>query len=179
MISSSVESVSDSREPSSTVELTLGKWFDETKRRNDIFLATKFGALDPEGKFGGGRQCSEPRYIKYALERSLARLRTSYIDLYYQHRVDPNVPIEVVMEALRAPLERGQIKYVGLSECSVDVLRRAKSVKGVGERLVACQKEFSPFELGIEKDGFAKVAEELGVSVVAYGPLGRGMITGA
>ena len=113
------------------------------------------------------------------MERSLARLRTSYIDLYYQHRVDPNVPIEVVMEALRAPLESGQVKYVGLSECSVDVLRRAKSVKGVGERLVACQKEFSPFELGIEKDGFAKVAEELGVSVVAYGPLGRGMITGA
>ena len=78
------------------VELTLGKWFDETNRRDDIFLATKFGALDPEGKFGGGKQCSEPRYIKYALERSLARLRTSYIDLYYQHRVDPAVPIESI-----------------------------------------------------------------------------------
>ena len=94
-----MDSAPDSREPSSAVELTLGKWFDETKRRNDIFLATKFGALDPEGKFGGGKQCSEPRYIKYALERSLARLRTSYIDLYYQHRIDTRVPIEVTVSS--------------------------------------------------------------------------------
>ena len=83
------------------------------------------------------------------------------------------------MEALRGPLAKGQIKYIGLSECSSDVLRRAKAVKGVGEKLIACQMEFSPFELGVEKSGFVRVAKELGVSVVAYSPLGRGLVTGA
>lgn len=83
------------------------------------------------------------------------------------------------METLREPLEAGVIKYIGLSECSTAVLRRAKAVKGVGEKIVACQMEFSPFELEIEKSGFVKAAKELGVSVVAYSPLGRGLVTGA
>lgn len=89
------------------------------------------------------------------------------------------MPIEVVMETLREPLETGLIKYIGLSECSADVLRRAKAVKGVGEKIIACQMEFSPFELGIEKSGFVNAAKEMGVSVVAYSPLGRGLVTGA
>ena len=159
--------------------MDLAQWFAQTGRRDEIFLATKFGAYDPEGKIGRGKQCSTPDYIAYAIQRSLTRLGTTHIDLYYQHRVDPNVPIEVVMEALREPLAKGQIKYIGLSECSSDVLRRAKAVKGVGEKLIACQMEFSPFELGVEKSGFVKVAKELGVSVVAYSPLGRGLVTGA
>ncbi|EJC99948.1 Aldo/keto reductase [Fomitiporia mediterranea MF3/22] len=159
-------------------ELTLAKWFAETGRRSEIFLATKFGATDPESKFGGGKPISTPTYIKYALERSLKRLGTDYIDLYYQHRVDPNVPIEVVLETLRGPLEKGVIRYIGLSECSVDTLRRAKALKGVGEKVIAAQMEFSPFTLDIEKDGFAKAAEELGVAVVAYSPLGRGLVSG-
>ena len=162
----------------SPAELTLGKWFNNTGRRSDIFLATKFGGRDPEGKFGGGKPISTPSYVKFALDRSLKRLGTDYIDLYYQHRVDPNVPIEVVLEALRDAVEKGQVKWIGLSECSVNTLRRAKAVPGLGEKIIAAQMEFSPYSLDIEKDGFVKAAKELGVSVVAYSPLGRGMITG-
>ncbi|THH03326.1 hypothetical protein EW145_g6348 [Phellinidium pouzarii] len=162
-----------------STELTLGKWFAETGRRSEIFLATKFGSRDPEGKYNGGNQpVSTPSYIKYALERSLKRLGTDYIDLYYQHRVDPKVPIEVVLETLRAPIETGVIKWIGLSECSAETLRRAKAVKGVGERVVAAQMEFSPFSLDIKKNGFAQAAKELGVAVVVYSPLGRGLVSG-
>ena len=159
-------------------EVTLAKWFKETGRRSEIFLATKFGSRDPEGRFGGGKPISTPSYIKYALERSLKRLGTDYIDLYYQHRVDPKVPIEVVLETLREPVEKGTIRWIGLSECSVETLRRAKAVKGVGEKVVAAQMEFSPFTLDIEKNGFAEAAQKLGVAIVAYSPLGRGMISG-
>ena len=84
----------------------------------------------------------------------------------------------VVMETLAEFVKSGQIKYIGLSECSADVLKRAKAVPVAGERVVAAQMEFSPFELGIEKSGFVAAARELGVAVVAYSPLGRGMITG-
>lgn len=122
--------------------------------------------------------CSDPAYIKQALRRSLSTLKTDYIDLYYQHRVDPKVPIEVVLETLREPVEKGQIRWLGLSECSIDTLRRAKAVKGLGDKLIAVQMEFSPLTLDIEKDGFAKAAEELGVSVVAFSPLSRGLLSG-
>jgi len=162
-----------------TTEASLGKWFAETGRRSEIFLATKFGSRDPEGKYyDGKRPVSTPSYIHSALARSLKLLRTDYIDLYYQHRVDPDVPIEVVLETLRPYVEKGTIRWVGLSECSAETLRRARVVKGVGEKVVAAQMEFSPFSLHIEKDGFAKVAKELGVAVVAYSPLGRGMVSG-
>jgi aryl-alcohol dehydrogenase-like predicted oxidoreductase len=162
----------------SKAELTLGKWFKETGRRSEIFLSTKWGNRDPEGKYGGGRPISQPWYIRYALERSLKRLESNYIDLYYQHRVDPDVPIEIVLQTLQPYVESGVVKWIGLSECSVDVLKRAKAVPGIGERVIATQMELSPFQLDIEKDGFVKVAEELGVAVVAYSPLGRGMVTG-
>ncbi|PAV19769.1 Aldo keto reductase [Pyrrhoderma noxium] len=161
-----------------TTELTLGKWFKETGRRSEIFLATKFGSRDPEGKFGGGKPISTPSYIRFALDRSLKRLGVESIDLYYQHRVDPNVPIEIVLEALREPLDKGQIKWIGLSECSAETLKRAKKVPGVGDKVIAAQMELSPFSLDIEKNGFAKVAKELGVAIVAYSPLGRGMVSG-
>ena len=86
--------------------------------------------------------------------------------------------IAVVMETLAEFVKSGQIKYIGLSECSAEVLKRAKSVPIAGERVVAAQMEYSPFELGIETSGFVAAARELGVAVVAYSPLGRGMITG-
>jgi len=162
-----------------TTERTLGEWFTKTGRRKEIFLATKFGGYDPEGKYGGGKgPVSAPSYVTSAVLRSLRELKTDYIDLYYQHRVDPSVPIEAVLEALRPFVESGQIKWLGLSEASVDTLKRAKAVKGMGEKVVAVQMEFSPFELGIEKDGFVTEAENLGVSIVAYSPLGRGMVSG-
>jgi len=157
-------------------ESILGNWFTETGRRSEIFLATKFGAFDLEGTTKGPR--SEPAYIRRAVERSLKALQTSTIDLYYQHRVDPTVPIEAVMETLGELIKEGKIKYIGLSECSAETLRRAKAVKGAGEKLVAVQMEFGPFSLDVEKGDFLKAVEETGVAVVAYSPLNRGLVTG-
>ena len=105
-------------------------------------------------------------------------LQTDHIDLYYQHRVDPKVPIEIVMQTLGELIDEGKIKWIGMSECSAETLRRAKAVKGVGEKVVAVQMEFGPFSLDIEKGDFLKVVEETGVAVVAYSPLNRGMVTG-
>lgn len=162
-----------------SAEEVLGRWFTATGRRRDIFLATKFGSWDPEAKFAPPYTAvSKPSYVKYAFERSLARLQSDYVDLYYQHRVDPNVPIELVLEALREYVEAGKIKWLGLSECSAATLRRAKAIKGLGEKIIAVQAEFSPFSLHVETQGFADVCEELGVAIVAYSPLGRGMISG-
>ncbi|CCL99063.1 uncharacterized protein FIBRA_01074 [Fibroporia radiculosa] len=162
-----------------TSEATLGKWFTSTGRRADIFLATKFGSFDTTpGVENQYKANSKPAYIRRQLESSLKELQTEWIDLYYQHRVDSEVPIEVVLETLRPYVESGKVKYLGLSECSIDVLRRAKAVSGVGEKVVAVQMEYSPFELGIESSGFVAAARELGVSIVAYSPLGRGLISG-
>ncbi|KAJ6524538.1 Aldo/keto reductase [Mycena capillaripes] len=156
----------------------IGDWFAATGRRSEIFLATKFGAGDLREGPNKGKICSEPSYIKHALQRSLKMLQTDHIDLYYQHRVDPTVPIEIVLETLRPFLEGGQVKWLGLSECSAATLRRAKAVPGVGEKVVAVQMEYSPFELSIESSGLLDAANELGVAVVPYSPLGRGLITG-
>jgi aryl-alcohol dehydrogenase-like predicted oxidoreductase len=95
-----------------------------------------------------------------------------------QHRVDPAVPIEIVLETLRPYIESGQIKWLGLSECSAATLRRAKAVPGIGEKVVAVQMEYSPFELEIETSGLLDAANDTGVAVVAYSPLGRGLISG-
>ncbi|KAG6844294.1 hypothetical protein H0H87_008075 [Tephrocybe sp. NHM501043] len=159
-----------------TCENLIGKWFTATGRRSEIFLATKFGAQEqgPTNFIPN----SKPSYIKKALMRSLENLKTDYIDLYYQHIVDPEVPIEIVLEALRPFVEEGKIKWIGLSECSIDVLKRAKAVKGVGEKVIAAQMEYSPFELYLEKTGFVAAARETGISVVPYAPLGRGLVTG-
>lgn len=154
----------------------IGKWFAETGRRSEIFLATKFGGWDPDGEYGVA--ISTPSLIRRVLARSLQELGTDYIDLYYQHRVDRNVPIEVVMETLREPLEKGVIRWIGLSECTADTLKRARAVKGVGDKILAAQMEFSPFSLDVVRDGFVQAAKEAGVSLVAYSPLGRGMVTG-
>lgn len=84
----------------------------------------------------------------------------------------------MVLETLRPYVENDTIRYVGLSECSINVLKRAKGVPGVGEKVIACQMEFSPFESAIENTGLLDTARQLGVSIVAYSPLGRGMMTG-
>ncbi|KAJ7146079.1 NADP-dependent oxidoreductase domain-containing protein [Mycena epipterygia] len=159
-------------------ESIIGDWFAETGRRSEIFLATKFGAGDLREGPNKGKICSEPAYIKQAVQRSLKMLQTDFIDLYYQHRVDPAVPIEIVLETLRPFVESGQIRWLGLSECSASTLRRAKAVPGIGEKVVAVQMEYSPFELGIENNGLLEAANETGVAIVAYSPLGRGLITG-
>ncbi|KAJ7456878.1 NADP-dependent oxidoreductase domain-containing protein [Mycena latifolia] len=168
-------------------EEVLGDWFSETGRRGEVFLASKFGAIDlrPEherrdrDKGKAFAPCSEPAYVAWAFKRSLERLKTDYVDLYYQHRVDPDVPIEVVLEALRPYVEAGQIRWLGLSECSPATLRRARAVPGIGEKVVAVQMEYSVFDMEIEEEGgVLEAARELGVAVVAYSPLGRGLLTG-
>ncbi|KAI5835124.1 Aldo/keto reductase [Schizophyllum commune Tattone D] len=152
-------------------EELIGKWFVATGRRSEIFLATKWA-----GNFE--QLDSRPSTFKRQIELAFKKLQTDRIDLFYQHRVDPQVPIELVMEVFRPYVEEGRIGWIGLSECSKEVLRRAKGVKGVGEKLICAQMEFSPFETEIEKDGFIDYARSLGVSIVAYSPLGRGMISG-
>ncbi|KAH8107235.1 NADP-dependent oxidoreductase domain-containing protein [Cristinia sonorae] len=159
----------------------IGKWFKETGRRKEIFFATKFGTADttkPVHSPGYWKLNSKPSFVKMKVEEALRECQTDYIDLFYQHRVDPEVPVEVVMEALRPYVENGTIKWIGISEPSIEVLRRAKAVPVVGPKIIAAQMEFSPFCMEIESSGFAAAAKELGVSIIAYSPLGRGMMTG-
>ncbi|KAH7147188.1 aldo/keto reductase [Dactylonectria estremocensis] len=158
----------------------LGKWFAKhPERRKDIFLATKFG-----GKFGPDAQGefkftvdSTPEYAREACERSLKRLGVDYIDLFYIHRLDEKTPIEKTVEELARLKNEGKIRYLGISECSSKSLRRAYAVHPIH----AVQVEYNPWSLDIEGPSgtyLLKTARELGVAVVAYAPLGRGLLTG-
>ncbi|KAJ7119571.1 NADP-dependent oxidoreductase domain-containing protein [Mycena epipterygia] len=150
-------------------EELIGKWFKRTGKRSDIFLATKFGytASDPLG---------DPEYVKQQATKSLSKLGVEYIDLYYQHRIDPKTPIELTVGAMAELVKEGKVKYLGLSECSAKALRRAHAVHPIS----AIQIEYSPFVLDIEdpKVALLETARELGVTIVAYSPLGRGLLTG-
>ncbi|CUA69093.1 hypothetical protein RSOLAG22IIIB_03771 [Rhizoctonia solani] len=149
-------------------EELIGKWFKRTGKRNQIFLATKFGitAQGPNGT---------PEYIKQQLNRSLELLGVDKIDLYYLHRVDQKTPIETTVGTLAEFVKAGKIRYIGLSEPSPATLRRAHKVHPIA----AIQVEYSPFVLDIEQKGhLLETARELGVAVVAYSPLGRGVLTG-
>lgn len=151
----------------------IGRWFHETGRRDEIFLATKFGvARTADGKMVID---GKPDYVKAACERSLKRLHTDRIDLYYQHRVDTETPIEKTVEAMAQLQREGKIRHLGLSECSARTLSRAHKVHPIA----AAQMEFSPFALEVESTGFLETARELGVKIVAYSPLGRGFLTGS
>ncbi|KAK7963484.1 aldo-keto reductase [Apiospora saccharicola] len=157
-----------------TNEKLLGKWFAETGRRDEIFLATKFANRFEDGVM---TVHGDAAYVKQAIKDSLARLQTDRVDLYYQHRVDPDTPIEETVQAMAELKAEGKIRYLGLSECSARTLRRACAVHPIA----AAQMEYSPFALEIESDQteFLKTARELGVKIVAYSPLGRGFLTGA
>ncbi|EIN13063.1 Aldo/keto reductase [Punctularia strigosozonata HHB-11173 SS5] len=151
----------------------LGKWFQKTGKRKDIFLATKFGIVrDEPGRIVNGT----PEYAKKAIEKSLKRLGVDYVDLYYLHRPDPQVPIEETVTALAELVSAGKVKYIGLSEVSATTLRRAQAIHPIA----AIQVEYSPFTLDIEDPqiNLLNTARELGVAIVAYSPLGRGLITG-
>ncbi|KAK3055341.1 hypothetical protein LTR09_003894 [Extremus antarcticus] len=156
-------------------EELLGNWFKQNPgKREEIFLATKFAnkAL-PDG----GREIdSSPEYCRSSVEKSLKRLGLPFVDLYYVHRLDNKTPIEKTMEVLKQLKHEGKIKYIGLSECSEDSLRRACKVAHVD----AVQIEYSPFALDIEQPqiGVLKACRELGCAVVAYSPIGRGMLGG-
>ncbi|KAJ5771263.1 aldo-keto reductase [Penicillium nucicola] len=154
----------------------LGKWFaaNPTKHK-DIFLATKFGIKTSPGVLGFTVD-STPEYCRQSIEKSLARLGLPFVDLYYVHRLDKVTPIEKTMEAMVELKNAGKIKHIGLSECSADSLRRAYAVHPV----TCVQVEYSPFCKDIEspKTGLLEVARELDVAIVAYSPLGNGLLGG-
>jgi len=138
--------------------------------RKDIIIATKFGFKN--GKPGEGLD-SSPSRIRAVVEHSLKSLKTDYIDLLYQHRVDPNVPIEEVAGTVKDLIAEGKVKYFGMSEASGAVIRKAHAV----QPLTALQSEYSLMTRKPETD-VIKVCEELGIGFVPYSPLSRGMITG-
>lgn len=141
-------------------------------KRDKFFLCTKFGNLHyPDGRTAvNGR----PEYVPVACDASLRRLGTDVIDLYFLHRVDPDVPIEETVGAMARLVERGKVRYVGLSEAGASTLRRGCAV----HRIDALQTEYSLWTRDIEKE-VLPVCDKLGVTLLAYGPLGRGFLTGS
>jgi len=138
--------------------------------RDKIVIATKFG-FDLEK---GGVLNSRPDHIKKVVEESLKRLRTDRIDLYYQHRVDPSVPIEDVAGTIKELIKEGKVLHFGLSEASAKTIRRAHAVQPV----TAVQTEYSLMNRDPEKNGVLAVCEELGIGFVPWGPMGLGFLTG-
>ena len=139
--------------------------------RDQVVIASKFG-FDLEG--GSGGLNSRPEHIKKVVEASLQRLKTDRIDLYYQHRVDPKVPIEDVAGAIKDLIKEGKVLNFGLSEASAKTIRRAHAVQPVA----AIQTEYSLMERDPEKNGVLEVCEELGIGFVPWGPVGMGYLTG-
>ncbi|MCQ6267325.1 aldo/keto reductase [Fictibacillus sp. WQ 8-8] len=140
--------------------------------RKDVILATKFGNVRGEdGSFLGVN--GHPKYVKEACENSLRRLGTDYIDLYYQHRVDPGIPIEETVGAMSILAQEGKIRYLGLSEASPETIRRAHDVHPI----TAVQTEYSLWSRDVEEQILPAI-RELGIGFVPYSPLGRGFLTG-
>ncbi len=141
--------------------------------RDKVVIATKFGfKIDPAtGKQSGTD--SRPEHIKQVADASLKRLKTDHIDLFYQHRVDPNVPIEDVAGTVKDLIRQGKVKHFGLSEAGIKTIRRAHAV----QRVTTVQNEYSIWFREPEKELLA-VLEELGIGLVPYSPLGRGFLTG-
>jgi aryl-alcohol dehydrogenase-like predicted oxidoreductase len=143
-------------------------------RRDQFEIATKFGfSFDPDNPYGPRGLDGSPENVRRACEGSLERLGTDYIDLFYQHRVDPAVPIEETVGALAELVEEGKVRYIGLSEASADVIRRAHAT----HPLTAVQSEYSLWTRDPESEVLPTL-RELGIGLVAYSPLGRGFLTG-
>ncbi len=142
--------------------------------RERVILATKFGfRIDPNGQITGV-DSSAPN-VRKACEGSLRRLGVDFIDLYYQHRVDPGVPIEETVGAMANLVREGKVRALGLSEAGVGTLRRATAVHPIA----ALQTEYSLWSRDVERNGTLAACRELGIGFVAYSPLGRGFLTGA
>jgi len=142
--------------------------------RSQVVIATKFGwKIDPNAERGLAGLDSRPEHIKDIAEGSLKRLKTDVIDLFYQHRVDPNVPIEDVAGAVKDLIREGKVKHFGLSEAAAKTIRRAHAVQPV----TAVQSEYSLWYRNPEKEVLPTL-EELGIGFVPYSPLGKGFLTG-
>ncbi|KAL4289654.1 hypothetical protein GQ457_14G011930 [Hibiscus cannabinus] len=151
-----------------TNEILVGKALQDGVR-NKVQLATKFGIVLTQGK----REIrGDPAYVRAACEGSLKRLGVDCIDLYYQHRVDTRVPIEVTIGELKKLVEEGKVKYIGLSEASASTIRRAHAVHPI----TAVQLEWSLWSRDVEAD-IIPTCRELGIGIVAYSPLGRGFFS--
>ena len=155
-------------------ERLIGRFIKEQRARDRIVLATKFGFVrDASGRPIGIR--GDPAYVASACDASLSRLGIERIDLYYQHRVDPNVPIEDTVGAMAELVRAGKVRALGMSECSVESLRRACAVHPIS----AVQSEYSLWTRDPERPGGMLAAcREQGAAFVAYSPLGRGFLTG-
>jgi aryl-alcohol dehydrogenase-like predicted oxidoreductase len=140
-------------------------------RRNEVMISTKFGNIDlPDGKKGtNGR----PEYVHKCCDESLQRMGLDVIDIYFAHRVDPNVPIEDTVGAMSELISRGKVRFIGICEASAKTLRRAHAE----HPLTALQTEYSLWFREVEKD-ILPACKELGVGYIAYAPLGRGLLTG-
>lgn len=141
--------------------------------RDQVVIATKFGF-----RFEGGKQAglnSRPEHIRAVADASLKRLGIDIIDLFYQHRVDPQVPIEDVAGAVKDLIAAGKVRHFGLSEPGAQTVRRAHAVQPI----TALQNEYSLWTRGPETNGILQACEELGIGLVAYSPLGKGFLTGA
>jgi aryl-alcohol dehydrogenase-like predicted oxidoreductase len=154
-------------------EVLVGKAI--AKRRDRVFVATKFGIVrqteNPTQRSISGR----PDYVKTACDASLKRLKVDHIDLYYQHRVDLDVPIEETVGAMSDLIRAGKVRFLGLSEASAATVRRAQAVHPIA----ALQNEWSLWSRDLETNGQLEAARELGIAIVAYSPIGRGFLTGA
>ena len=138
--------------------------------RDRVVIATKFGF---DNEMGGLVLNSRPEHIRKVVEGSLKRLRTDRIDLYYQHRVDPNVPIEDVAGEVKELIAEGKVLHFGLSEASAKTIRRAHAI----QRVSAVQTEYSLMNRDVEQNGVLKTCEELGIGFVPRGPVGQGYLT--
>ncbi len=142
-------------------------------RRDEVFLATKFANIRTKAEPDKWSLSGKPEYVKAACDASLQRLGVDHIDLYYQHRVDPQTPIEDTVGAMAELVKAGKVKYLGLSEASPTTIRRAHKVHPI----TALQTEYSLWERHVEQEILATV-RELGIGFVPYSPLGRGFLTG-
>lgn len=142
-------------------------------RRDRVILATKFGIVRKEEDRSFRGVNGRPEYVRQCCQDSLQRLGIDYIDLYYQHRVDPDVPIEDTVGAMAELVRAGKVRYLGLSEASAETIRRAHRVHPIS----ALQSEFSLWSRDIEQQ-IAPTLRDLGIGLVAYSPLGRGFLTG-
>jgi aryl-alcohol dehydrogenase-like predicted oxidoreductase len=140
-------------------------------RRNKVYIATKFGIVrNPDGSRGVS---GKPEYLRAQCDASLQRLGIETIDLYYQHRVDPNTPIEETVGAMAGLVKEGKVRYLGLSEAAAQTIRRAHAVHPIA----ALQSEYSLWTRDVEKEILPTI-RELGIGLVPYSPLGRGFLTG-
>jgi len=155
-------------------EELIGAVFKEGDNRSKVFLATKFGnVFDPVTKKPSGQVRGDAAYIRECIDASIKRLGTTP-DLYYQHRVDPNVSLEETFGTLEQLRKEGKFKYIGMSEPNTETLRKAAKIA----KIDALQIEYSPWTPDIESNGILDACRELNIPIVAYSPLGRGFLTG-